>query len=242
MYITHQLFLIKLLFVPGRGKGNKGYGSLIAGVMMMKGTLMTIGFGALAALAGKALMTGLLSLMLSAILGLKSASGGGHKQTTYEIISKPVYSHSHSHSSEVQHDHHDHGHGHGHAGSYSYGRNLDVKEDGKSGKVTRTSEVEYIHLPAKEEEEEEDDGKHANYHQYGSSAYGNVEYKTISEDDLKAYYNNLDYAALSGGGHSHDQNSYRQQKSLDDLPKPGEPLHIVPVPTLLSPEVKEPPK
>ncbi|KOB76551.1 putative Osiris [Operophtera brumata] len=53
--------------------------------------------GALALLAGKALMTALMSLLLSAIVGIKSLSGG-QKSTTYEIVSKPVYSHSHSHS------------------------------------------------------------------------------------------------------------------------------------------------
>lgn len=228
--------------ISGRGKGNKGYGSLIAGVMMMKGTLMTIGFGALAALAGKALMTGLLSLMLSAILGLKGGGGGGHaKQTTYEIISKPIYSHAHSHSSEVQHDHHDHGHGH--TGSYSYGRNLDIKEDNKGGKITRTHEIQYIHLPEREEIEDDDDGKHghAEYQSYGATSYGNVEYKTISEDDLKAYYNNLDYAALqSGGKHSHEQgSSYRQQKSFQDGSKTPEVSQFVPVTTGINPE---PPK
>ena len=71
---------------------------------------------ALAMLAGKALMTGLMALMLSAIVGLKSLASGGEKKTTYEIVSKPVYSASHSHSSEEHH------------GGYSggYGRSLDL--------------------------------------------------------------------------------------------------------------------
>lgn len=219
------------LISAGRGK-NKGYGSLMAGAMMMKGTLMTIGFGALAALAGKALMTGLLSLMLSAILGLKGGGGGGHaaKQTTYEIISKPIYTHSHSHSSEVQHDHH--GHDHGHSAGYSYGRNLGTKDEGKGVKVTRTSEVEYIQLPAKEEEEEETSGPAQQQYGYGGTGYGNVEYKTISEDDLKAYYNNLDYA----GSQNHDQTAYRQQKSIEEIK--AEPF--VPSPPLSTPESKAP--
>lgn len=91
----------------------------MAGLMMMKGTLGAVGFGALALLAGKALMTGLMALMLSAIVGLKSLAGGGEKKTTYEIVSKPVYSSSHTHSSE---EHHGHG-GYGHSG---YGRSLDA--------------------------------------------------------------------------------------------------------------------
>ncbi|CAK9807956.1 hypothetical protein ANTQUA_LOCUS5401 [Anthophora quadrimaculata] len=106
----------------GRKKEKGGYGGLMAGLMMMKGTLGAVGFGALALLAGKALMTGLMALMLSAIVGLKSLAGGGEKKTTYEIVSKPVYSSSHTHSSE---EHHGHG-GYGHSG---YGRSLDSIHD-----------------------------------------------------------------------------------------------------------------
>lgn len=173
----------------------------------MKGMLATLGMGALAALAGKALMTGLMSLMLSAIIGLKSATGGGHKSTTYEIISKPVYSHSHSHSSEVQHDHGGGGGG-GHA-AYTYGRNLDLTEAKKNGdKVTHTSEIQYVNLDGKEDEDEAEQ----------------VEYKTISEEDLKemqkygSYYaNNLDYSAVKQASLSHEQvqGGYRGAKSLD---------------------------
>ncbi|XP_033340485.1 DUF1676 domain-containing protein Osi16 [Megalopta genalis] len=105
----------------GRKKDKGGYGGLMAGLMMMKGTLGAIGFGALALLAGKALMTGLMSLMLSAIIGLKSLASGGEKKTTYEIVSKPVYSSSHTHSSEEHH-----GHGYGHSG---YGRSLDTVQE-----------------------------------------------------------------------------------------------------------------
>lgn len=105
----------------GGKKGGGGLGMILAAGAMMKGTLMALALGALAALAGKALMTGLISLMLSAIIGLKSLSGGGHKQTTYEIVAKPIYSHSNSHSSS----HEDHG-GHGGYGHSSYGRSFDM--------------------------------------------------------------------------------------------------------------------
>ncbi|XP_031773855.1 uncharacterized protein LOC105736233 [Apis florea] len=105
----------------GRKKEKGGMGGMMAGLMMMKGTLGAIGFGALALLAGKALMTGLMALMLSAIVGLKSLASGGEKKTTYEIVSKPVYSSSHTHSSEEHH-----GHGYGHSG---YGRSLDAIHD-----------------------------------------------------------------------------------------------------------------
>lgn len=169
----------------------------MAGIMMMKGTLMTIGFGALAALAGKALMTALLSLMLSAILGLKSSNQGhAHKQTTYEIISKPIYSHSHTHSAEIQHDHE---HSHGHPSSYAYGRNLDYNDG------TRTAEVEYIQLPATKEDGEYDSKRTQAYE------YGNLEYKTISDEDLKNYYNNLEYAA----SRNHEI-KYRKQKTFPE--------------------------
>ncbi|KAL3268035.1 hypothetical protein HHI36_007168 [Cryptolaemus montrouzieri] len=102
--------------VSSRGKDKKnGMGYILAAGAMMKGTLLAIAMGGLAALAGKALMTGMISLLLSAIIGLKSLSGGhGGKQTTYEIISKPVYSHTNTHSTEE----------HGHYGGYA--RSLDI--------------------------------------------------------------------------------------------------------------------
>ncbi|XP_023022183.1 uncharacterized protein [Leptinotarsa decemlineata] len=103
-------------FGGGGKKGDGGMGMILAMGAMMKGTLMALALGALAALAGKALMTGLISLLLSAMVGLKSLSGGGGK-TTYEVVSKPVYTHSSSHSSA----HEDYGH-HGHSG---YGRSFD---------------------------------------------------------------------------------------------------------------------
>lgn len=95
-----------------RKKDKGGMGGAMAALMMMKGTMGALGLGALAALAGKALMTGLMALMLSAIVGLKSLAGGGHKQTTYEIVSKPIYSHAHTHSASHEEVGH-HGHGWG---------------------------------------------------------------------------------------------------------------------------------
>lgn len=89
------------------------------------GTLGAIALGALALLAGKALMTGLMALMLSAIVGLKALTSGGHKQTTYEIVAKPSYSHTHSASHEDHHGHGGGGHGGGgHTGYGSYGRSM----------------------------------------------------------------------------------------------------------------------
>ncbi|OWR47636.1 Osiris 16 [Danaus plexippus plexippus] len=115
----------RAMMSEGRGKGDMlgggkkgGMGGLVVAAMMMKSTLMTVGLGALALLAGKALMTAMMSLLLSGIIGLKSLSGGG-KSTTYEVISKPIYTHSHSHSTS----HEDVG-GYGHSG---YGRSLKVQ-------------------------------------------------------------------------------------------------------------------
>ncbi|CAH0555713.1 unnamed protein product [Brassicogethes aeneus] len=102
----------------GGGGGGGGMGYILAAGGMMKAMLLTLALGGIAAIAGKALMAGLISLVLSAIIGLKSLHGG-HKQTTYEIVSKPVYSHSQSHS--VSHE--DHG---GHYGHSSYGRSFDT--------------------------------------------------------------------------------------------------------------------
>ncbi|XP_047112977.1 uncharacterized protein LOC124789607 [Schistocerca piceifrons] len=105
----------------GGGLGGKkgGGGQLLLMMMMMKAMMGAGAGGLLFLLAGKALITALLALMLAAIVGLKSlAGGGGGKSVTYEIVSKPVYSHEHTHSSEVQH-----GHGYGHS---SYGRSFSV--------------------------------------------------------------------------------------------------------------------
>ncbi|CRK87107.1 CLUMA_CG000852, isoform A [Clunio marinus] len=110
----------------GGGKKGGGYGALIGMAMMMKGAMMAMGLGAVAALAGKALLTAMMALTLAAIAGLKSLGGGGGKSTTYEIISKPVYSHSHSHS-QSSHGGHGGSHEEGHGGGYGgYGRSFPV--------------------------------------------------------------------------------------------------------------------
>lgn len=83
---------------------------------------------AVAALAGKALLTGMMALTLAGIAGLKSLTSKDDKKTTYEIISKPVYSHSHSHTTGG-HGASGGGGGGGHGGSeegnhYGYGRSF----------------------------------------------------------------------------------------------------------------------
>lgn len=106
----------RVCHVSGRRRKNNGMTSTLATAGLFSGgTLMAVGMSALAALAGKAMMTALLSLMLSAISALKgNGDSGGHKSTTYEIVTRPVVSHAHSHSAEIQHDSHvPHGYGYG---------------------------------------------------------------------------------------------------------------------------------
>lgn len=91
---------------------------MLAAGLFSGGTLMALGLSALAALAGKALMTALLSLALSGFAAFKGSGDSGHKSTTYEIITKPVVTHAHTHSAEVQHEHGGH-----HA--YAYGRSME---------------------------------------------------------------------------------------------------------------------
>ncbi|ALC46820.1 Osi16 [Drosophila busckii] len=112
-----------------------GMEALVAAGVMMKGMMMAMGMGAIALMAGKALMTALMALTLSGVLGLKGLAGGG-KSTTYEIVAKPIYTSSHSHSVS-----HEDGHGHsahfagaaggGSASGYGYGgyaRSMDLQQ------------------------------------------------------------------------------------------------------------------
>ncbi|CAG4964191.1 unnamed protein product [Parnassius apollo] len=112
----------------GGGKGGGG-GALLAAALMMKGALAAAAMGALALLAGKALMTALMSLLLTALVGLKGH--GGHKSTTYEIITKPEVSHHHSHSHEEHHEH-DHGHHGGYRRAYDADYNSYMPYDNTS--------------------------------------------------------------------------------------------------------------
>ena len=56
----------------------------------MAGTLIPIALAGLALLAGKALIISKLALVLSGIIGLKKllgSSGGGHHESTYQVVS-----------------------------------------------------------------------------------------------------------------------------------------------------------
>ncbi|XP_025193012.1 uncharacterized protein LOC112593015 [Melanaphis sacchari] len=79
----------------GRGKKQKYAQSILLAGWVTGAMLLALGMKAIAVLAGKALMTALMSLLLSGLASFR----GGHsepKSTTYEIVTKPVYSHSHS--------------------------------------------------------------------------------------------------------------------------------------------------
>lgn len=67
---------------------------LAAGLAVMAGTLVPLAFGALAMLAGKAIMTSLLALTISGMLGLKSLFSkheGGHLKS-YSALPPAHYS------------------------------------------------------------------------------------------------------------------------------------------------------
>ncbi|CAI6367588.1 unnamed protein product [Macrosiphum euphorbiae] len=74
--VTAPWSLLKSSFLNGRGKKNKNLGPMLAaGVAVMAGTLLPLAFGALFMLAGKAIMTSLLAITISGLLGLKSLFG-----------------------------------------------------------------------------------------------------------------------------------------------------------------------
>lgn len=67
--------------------------------MLLGGTILPLKFGALALLAGKALIISKLALALAAIIGLKklvSGSGGGH-ETSYQVVTVPSHGHGGGH-------------------------------------------------------------------------------------------------------------------------------------------------
>ncbi|XP_003401370.1 uncharacterized protein LOC126924412 [Bombus affinis] len=99
--------------VESRGKKKKAQkilGPLMMALALKAAALLPLALGAIAAIAGKALLVGKIALVISAIIGLKkllSSSGGKH--VTYEVVSHPHHSSSHIVS-------HDDGHGGGYGG------------------------------------------------------------------------------------------------------------------------------
>lgn len=105
--IKMELFKKDSIATARKKGGGGGGGGLLALGAMMGGSVGALALAGLAAIAGKALMTALISLLLSALAGLKGGGGGG--KTTYEVISKPVHTYSSSHSSGHEDYHGGHG-------------------------------------------------------------------------------------------------------------------------------------
>lgn len=84
-----------------RGKKKKAakiLGPLMAAMAMKMMALMPLAIGAIALIAGKALLIGKLALVLSAIIGLKKLLGQQQKHVTYEVVAHPHHSSSHTSS------------------------------------------------------------------------------------------------------------------------------------------------
>ncbi|XP_044742621.1 uncharacterized protein LOC123305075 [Chrysoperla carnea] len=81
-------------------KAQKILGPLLAAVALKAAALLPLILGAIALIAGKALLIGKIALVLSAIIGLKKLLGGQQKHVTYEVVSHPHHTSSHvSHES-----------------------------------------------------------------------------------------------------------------------------------------------
>ncbi|XP_076295471.1 uncharacterized protein LOC143216383 [Lasioglossum baleicum] len=70
----------------GRKKKGKGYGALMMGALAVGAMMAQLAYGKIAFIAGTALLTAKIALVLSAIIGLKklvSSSGGGGHEVIY---------------------------------------------------------------------------------------------------------------------------------------------------------------
>ncbi|XP_011646091.1 uncharacterized protein LOC105432828 [Pogonomyrmex barbatus] len=90
--------------VESRGKKKKAQkilGPLMMAMALKAAALLPLALGAIAMIAGKALLVGKIALVISAIIGLKKLLGSHQKHVTYEVVSHPHHSSSH-----VSHDDH----------------------------------------------------------------------------------------------------------------------------------------
>lgn len=81
-------FQVKMpLAEESRGK-NKKNGALIMIPLLLAGTFIPIAYGALALLAGKALIVSKLALVLASIIGIKKlvSSSAGHHESSHEVV------------------------------------------------------------------------------------------------------------------------------------------------------------
>ncbi|KAF3424471.1 hypothetical protein E2986_06021 [Frieseomelitta varia] len=107
--------------VESRGKKKKAQkilGPLMMALALKAAALLPLALGAIAAIAGKALLVGKIALVISAIIGLKKLLSSSGKHVTYEVVSHPHHSSSHI----VSHDDSHGGGGGGYGGgSADYG-------------------------------------------------------------------------------------------------------------------------
>lgn len=117
-----------------RGKKKKAakiLGPILALVALKAAALLPLLLGAIALIAGKALLIGKIALVLSAIIGLKKLLSQ-EKHVTYEVVAHPHHSSSHS----VSHDSLGGGYGSGGSDASSYassghggwGRSIDAQD------------------------------------------------------------------------------------------------------------------
>ncbi|KAI5714620.1 hypothetical protein M8J77_002761 [Diaphorina citri] len=119
----------------GRAKSKKGgyKEHFLMAAIASGGTLIALAFKTIALLAGKALITSLISLAIAAASALKGHHHSEPKSTTYEIVTKPIVTHTDAHHGTGGHGGHD-----ALEQSYAaYKRSIDVKAplDGASDKV-----------------------------------------------------------------------------------------------------------
>ncbi|XP_061399720.1 uncharacterized protein LOC133335462 [Musca vetustissima] len=67
-------------------KDKKGGGAYIMIPLLLGGTFVPIAYGALAMLAGKALIVSKLALVLASIIGIKKLLSGGGKESSHEVV------------------------------------------------------------------------------------------------------------------------------------------------------------
>lgn len=120
-----------------RGKGKKKaklIGPLLMAVALKGAALIPLALGAIALIAGKALLIGKIALVLSAIIGLKKLLSQ-EKHVTYEVVAHPHHTSSHSQShgeavggSGYSSDVGSYSGGGGGGGSHGWGRSLNAQD------------------------------------------------------------------------------------------------------------------
>ena len=98
--VSENIFGEEDTSIEGRGKKKKAakiLGPLLLAVALKAAALLPLLLGAIALIAGKALLVGKIALVLSAVIGLKKLLSQ-EKHVTYEVVAHPHHSSSHSSS------------------------------------------------------------------------------------------------------------------------------------------------